>query len=182
MFERFTRAARRVVEQAVESAREQGAAEVRPEHVLAGLLADDTSTAVRVLVGMGAPVEEVWGVVAGLRSPYAEGLDADDAEALKVLGIDLDEVVRRIGSDLGGDAGGAASRRGHLRFTRSSKKALELALREAIHLGDGFIGTEHLLLGLARTDDRVVLGTLAAFEITLGDLRSAVADLDRRTG
>lgn len=182
MFERFTRAARRVVEQAVESAREQGAAEVRPEHVLAGLLADETSTAVRVLAELGVPLDEARRTAAGLVGPYVEGLDADDAEALKVLGIDLDEVVRRIGSDLGGDAVGAGSRRGHIRFARSSKKALELALREAIHLGDGFIGTEHLLLGLVRTDDRVVAGTLSAFEITLGDLRAAVTDLDRRTG
>jgi ATP-dependent Clp protease ATP-binding subunit ClpC len=37
-------------------------------------------------------------------------------------------------------------------LTPGSKKALELALREAIHLGHRHIGTEHLLLGLVRDD------------------------------
>jgi hypothetical protein len=41
-------------------------------------------------------------------------------------------------------------------LTAGSKKALELALREAIHLGHRSIGTEHLLLGLGA--GRHVLG------------------------
>jgi hypothetical protein len=39
------------------------------------------------------------------------------------------------------------------RFSREAKKTLELALREALHLGHNYIGTEHLLLGLLRNDD-----------------------------
>jgi ATP-dependent Clp protease ATP-binding subunit ClpA len=35
-------------------------------------------------------------------------------------------------------------------FTRRAKKALELSLREAVAMGDSFIGAEHVLLGLAR--------------------------------
>lgn len=41
---------------------------------------------------------------------------------------------------------------GHLAFTPDARKALELALREALRLGDGYIGAEHLLLGLVRGD------------------------------
>lgn len=37
-------------------------------------------------------------------------------------------------------------------LTPGSKKALELALREAVHLGHRSIGTEHLLLGLVRDE------------------------------
>lgn len=176
--ERFTRRARTVVERAVEIAREEGAAQVRPEHLLGGILADDDAFAVRVLVGLGATPEELRRVARGLRWPYVGDLDAEDAEALRVLGIDLDEVVRRIGPDLGS----SPRPRGHLRFAKQSKKSLELALREVIRLGDGFIGTEHLLLGLVRGGDRVVLGTLAAFEISVDDLRAAIAEAERRTG
>ena len=38
----------------------------------------------------------------------------------------------------------------HRPFTPQLKKALELALREGLQLGDNFIATEHLLLGLIR--------------------------------
>lgn len=178
MLERFTRDARRVVEEAVEVARREGAAEIRPEHVFAGLLADDDALAVQVLAGLGAAAEELRQVARGLRRTYVAGLDAEDAEALKVLGIDLDEVVRRIDTELGGDP----ARRGHIRFAKASKRCLALALREAVRLGDGFIGTEHLLLGMVRSGDRVVLGTLAAFDIGAADLRAAVEAEDRRTG
>jgi hypothetical protein len=39
---------------------------------------------------------------------------------------------------------------GHVPFAPDAKKALDLALREAIRLGHGYIGTEHLVLGLLR--------------------------------
>ena len=39
-----------------------------------------------------------------------------------------------------------------MRFGRDAKKTIELALREALHLGHNYIGTEHLLLGLLRNE------------------------------
>ena len=41
---------------------------------------------------------------------------------------------------------------GHIPFSRSAKKALELALRESIGLGQREIRLEHLTLGLMRAD------------------------------
>jgi len=38
-------------------------------------------------------------------------------------------------------------------FDRSSKKALEITFREAIRLGHNYIGTEHVLLALLRTEE-----------------------------
>jgi hypothetical protein len=46
-----------------------------------------------------------------------------------------------------------SDRGGRARFARDAKKTLELALREALHLGHNYIGTEHLLLALLRNDD-----------------------------
>lgn len=40
----------------------------------------------------------------------------------------------------------------HLPFSGDAKKVLELALREALQLGHNYIGTEHVLLGLARLE------------------------------
>jgi len=59
---------------------------------------------------------------------------------------------------------------------------LELSLREALRLKDGFIGTEHILLGLVRVGDRVVNDTLATFDLAVDDVRRAVEEADRRAG
>jgi ATP-dependent Clp protease ATP-binding subunit ClpA len=177
VFERFTRRARKVVIAAVDGARDAGAAEVRPEHVLEALLAERDSAAVAALTGLAVRPEEMRRLLRDLRARRPGELDEDDAEALRVLGIDLDEVVRRIERDLGGKRRG---RRGHLPFTKGCKKALELSLREAIRLGDGFIGTEHLLLGLVRADDPVVQEVLAAFEVDPDALRTAIGASERR--
>ena len=178
MFERFTKPARAAVEQASVLARDARAGETRPEHLLAALLADQSCLATRVLAGLGAPTADLRAQLDRLRLQYVDGLDADDAAALQSIGIDLDEVVRRIDRNLGG----ALPSKRFPRFGRGSKKALELALREAIALRHNYIGTEHLLLGLVRGGDRAVLDTLGAFGIEQGALRDAVRDAVRRAG
>ena len=178
MFERFTRNARVVVIGAQDVATRLGAPEIRPAHLLESLVSRDEILAMKVLADLGAPGDEVRRVVRGLNLHH--GLDAEDAEALEVLGIDLAEVIRRIDADLNDGHGLLPA--GHKRFSRASKKVLELSLREALRLGDGFIGTEHVLLGLLRTDDRTVLQTLAAFDLEPDDVRRAVDEADRRAG
>jgi len=178
MLERFTKKARETVQGAVQVALDATASEVRPEHLLAALLADETCLAVRVLVETGVPMDRLHAELDRRRMQYVDGLDADDAEALQAIGIDLDEVVRRIDQNLGG----ATARPRRPRFARASKKVLELALREAIALRHNYIGTEHLLLGLARQEDRVVADTLGSFGIERATLRARVADAVRRAG
>jgi ATP-dependent Clp protease ATP-binding subunit ClpA len=180
MLERFTRNARAIVIGAQQVAARAGATEVRPAHLLESLAATDDVLAMKVLADLGAPGDEVRRVVRGLATQHPDGLGAEDAEALKLLGIDLDDVLSRIDGDLAHDGGPIT--KGHKRFARPSKKALELSLREAIQLGDNFIGTEHVLLGLIRTGDHTVEQTLAAFDLTPDDVRRAVAEADRRAG
>jgi ATP-dependent Clp protease ATP-binding subunit ClpA len=176
MFERFTKPARRAVESAQIYAQAASANEVRPEHLLQAVLADETYLAARVLAEVGAPGPQVVAELERLRARYVDGLDEDDAEALQAIGIDLDEVVRRIERNLGGTV--PARRRP--RFARGSKKALELALREAIALRHNYIGTEHILLGLVRSDDRAVTQALATFGVDIGALRTSVAEAVRK--
>jgi exonuclease VII small subunit len=66
------------------------------------------------------------------------------------------------------------SRRGRVSVPGSTKKALELSLREAIRRGDHRIGSEHLLLGLLRTDDDDVNGALNELRITPTTIREAL--------
>ena len=75
-----------------------------------------------------------------------------EPEALAAIGIDLDEIRRRVEASFGPGAleRGRRGRGRHVPFTPAAKKALELALREALRLGDREIGAEHVLLGLLR--------------------------------
>jgi ATP-dependent Clp protease ATP-binding subunit ClpA len=179
VFERFTRNAQQVVAAARADATAAAAPELRPVHLLTALAQRDDVLAMKVLAGLGAPGDEVRRVVAGLGQRYAVAMDADDAEALKLLGIDLDDVIRRIDRDLGG----APSRGGaRTRFSAEGKKVLEMAVRSAQGLGDGFFGTEHLLVGLINAGDRTTLEALKAFDLDADDVRRAVAEADRRAG
>ena len=180
MFERFTRNARAAVVGAQEVAARRRATDVRPAHLWESLVSTDGTLAMQVLAQLGAPGEEVRRVVRGLGPQYSGVLDSEDAEALKLLGIDLEDVIRRIDQDLNDGCG--AIPKGHKRFSPGSKKVLELSLREAMRLGDPFIGTEHVLLGLIRVSDDTVLETLAAFDLSPDDVRRAVAEADRRAG
>jgi ATP-dependent Clp protease ATP-binding subunit ClpA len=178
MFERFTKDARRVVADAITVAQDTTASETRPEHLFRALLDDESSIAVVVLEQSGATVTELRDELDRRRMRYVDGLDEEDAEALATIGIDLDEVVRRIDDNLGGRSG----RRGTPRLSRGSKKVLELALREAVAMRHDYIGSEHLLLGLVRENDRVVHDTLAAFDITPAQLRTRIAEAARKAG
>jgi ATP-dependent Clp protease ATP-binding subunit ClpC len=82
------------------------------------------------------------------------------ARSLNSLDITLEEVRAQVGRIVGqGDE--VAS--GQIPFTPRSKKVLELALREALSLGHNYIGTEHLLLALAREGDGVAARILLDF-------------------
>jgi ATP-dependent Clp protease ATP-binding subunit ClpA len=177
MLERFTKAARDVVRDAERVARQASASETRPDHLLLALLERDGCLALRVLDGLGVPPGALRTELDRRRSRYGDGLDQDDADALAAIGIDLDEVVCRIDRNLGG-----LRRPGRARFSRGAKKVLELALREAIALRHNYIGTEHLLLGLARVDDRCVADSLRHVGLDRAALREAVADAVRRAG
>lgn len=175
--QRFTKRARQVVAEAVGAAEVQGG-DVRPAHLLAAIVADPDSLATRVLLDRGVHPERLLGELARRQSSYVAGLGRDDAEALAAIGIDLDQVLRR----LEGPRPRLRRRWWEGRFAPASKKALELSLREAIALRHNYIGTEHLLLGLARGDDAVVSDALVASGVTHEELRDAVRDAVRRAG
>jgi ATP-dependent Clp protease ATP-binding subunit ClpA len=151
MFERFTEKARTVVIGAQKQARERGADTIRSEHLRAALFDVPDNLAVTVLAALGVDRDVVESEIGKLRP---DGRPTPDAEALATLGIDLDEVRRQVEEAFGPgalDRTRAASSRGwgaHIRFDRTAKKVLELALREALLLKHNYIGTEHILLGM----------------------------------
>lgn len=93
------------------------------------------------------------------------------AKALTKCGVTL-EGVRRV---LEPERGNIPSS-GHIPFTPTAKRDLELGLREALQLGHGYIGTEHVLLGLVRSSDTKAAAILDALGTDTGAVRKAVID------
>jgi ATP-dependent Clp protease ATP-binding subunit ClpA len=100
------------------------------------------------------------------------------AKALEHLGIEL-AAVRQHVEELVGQGPAQAKRSGHIPFTPQAKKALQLALREAVQLGHNYIGTEHILLGLIREGDGPAARVLARLGADLDGVRTEVARLLR---
>ena len=74
------------------------------------------------------------------------------AQVLATLEISLDAAREQV-AEIAGEGTGRPG--AHIPFTPRTKKVLELSLREAQRLGDSYIGTEHILLGLAREGEGV---------------------------
>src|SRR5579859_1598409 len=79
------------------------------------------------------------------------------AAALRELGVSLDAVRQKVEEIIGR---GQQAPAGHIPFTPRAKKVLELSLRESNQLGHGYIGTEHILLGLLREGEGVAAQVL----------------------
>src|SRR5918997_5736382 len=60
------------------------------------------------------------------------------------------------------------------RFTERSRKVMVLAQEESGRLGHGYVGTEHLLLGLIREDEGVAAQALTASGVTVDGVREQV--------
>jgi hypothetical protein len=96
------------------------------------------------------------------------------ARALHSLDVSVETVRAKVVALVGrGDRPAA----GHIPFTPQAKRALEGALREALHVGDHEIGTEHLLLGLIRDGESTAARTLVELGLDLDDVRQAVSKL-----
>ncbi len=91
--------------------------------------------------------------------------------AIESLGISLTAVRSEVEEIVGR---GIKPSRGHIPFTPRAKKVLELSLREALQLGHGYIGAEHILLGLVREGEGVAAQVLKKFGADLGVLRELV--------
>jgi ATP-dependent Clp protease ATP-binding subunit ClpA len=192
MFEHFTDRARGTVVLAQEEARGLHHNHIGTEHLLLGLLRERTSVGRKALDRLGVRLDDVRSEVVrvvGEGPPAALG--DRDAEALRAIGIDLDEVRRRVEARFGEGAleRTAPSRRrprrrrcapsagGGVPFTPRAKKVLQLALRESKALHHGYIGTEHILLGLVREREGLAAEMLAERDVSDQRVRTVVNDL-----
>lgn len=181
MFERFTTAAREIVEGAVATGQALEADRVGSEHLLVALSREAGPTG-QVLSAVG--LDQAY-VLDRIRTRQGSLLDERDADALGAIGVDLARVRDSIEATFGRGAldpsqdRGRRKRRRHVPFGPDAKKTLELALREALRLKDRHIGPEHMLLGIIR-DGHSTAATIIGDQISLTELRTLLLErLDR---
>ena len=97
------------------------------------------------------------------------------AQALGRLEVSYDDVIQAIRQIVVIDEDTDVS--GHLSFTPRVKRVLENALREAMQMGQSYISTEHLLLGIVREGEGTALDVLARLGKSGDDVRSSLNDL-----
>lgn len=200
MFERFTHAARDAVVGAQQEARDLDQSPIGTQHTLLALLADPAGATAVALKGYGVDAKFVRAEVirrAGARTgpavPSPATMDAEDAAALKAIGIDLDAVRKAIEENFGPGAlrlprevtpkrrnplsrfYGKSGSTGHIPFSPRNKKVLELSLREAIRLKHNFIAPEHIMLGLLREGSGLGVQILADAGVDFDKLRTDIA-------
>jgi ATP-dependent Clp protease ATP-binding subunit ClpA len=100
--------------------------------------------------------------------------DGMGARALEAVDVSLEEVRAQVVRIVGP---GDEVAYGQIPFTPRAKKVLELALREALHLGHNYIGTEHILLGLVREGEGVAMRILVDYDADAPKIREAVIRL-----
>jgi ATP-dependent Clp protease ATP-binding subunit ClpC len=101
-------------------------------------------------------------------------LREQDGIASRVLG-ELGLAVEDVRADVLRIVGrGDDASSGQIPFTPDAKRVLELALREALTIGHNYIGTEHLLLGIARDDRGVACDLLRSRGVDGERVREAI--------
>jgi ATP-dependent Clp protease ATP-binding subunit ClpA len=189
MFERFTDSARAAVVGAQAEARALGHGWIGTEHLLLAVVQDPDRPVARQLAGLGLTHDRLHAEVV-----TTLGGHHDDGSALRDLGIDLDAVRARVEEQFGpgalvreparpGRRGLLRRRRrparkdcgGHIPFSRSAKKGLELALRESLGLGSREILIEHLVLGLMRAEG-LATTLVTRLGVAPADVRREVLD------
>ena len=125
----------------------------------------------------------------GLHQPYVgtehillglikekEGLAAQALERMSVSYDDVVQAIRQVSSiDEDADVSG------HLAFTPRVKRVLENSLREAMQMGQSYISTEHLLLGIVREGEGTALDVLKRLGVSGDDVRSTMNDIVGQT-
>ena len=97
------------------------------------------------------------------------------ANVLKNLDVDSGKIRAEIERQV--QSGHSIVHMGQLPFTPRAKKVLELCQEAAKELGHGYIGTEHLLLGLIREEQGVAASVLRDLGLQLDDVRTEVLEI-----
>jgi ATP-dependent Clp protease ATP-binding subunit ClpA len=184
MFDRFTDQAREVVVVAQEEAIAAGHPWLGTEHLLVAMLRGEEDVPAEALGSLGVTSENIRAdLMDAVGTPDRPTAGPLDRRALETIGIDVEEIRRRLEDSFGPGAleGTKAWKEMRcLRLDPTTKKVLQVALREAIRLGEKRVRPEHILLAIVRVQD-CLAAQLLAKRVPLWLLREAVTERIRRT-
>lgn len=95
------------------------------------------------------------------------------AKALTAVGVTDDALVQEIETLSGRGTPDASAPQG---MTPRTKRIIELAIQSAGQMGSGYVGTEHLLLGILREGQNVGLTALANLHVTTSSLAAKLSE------
>ena len=101
--------------------------------------------------------------------------DGIAAQALERVGITYEKALEVVASMAEGEQEAEAG--ANISFTPRTKRVLENALREAMQMGQSYISTEHLLLGIVREGEGGAIDAMAKLSVEIDAVRSALNDL-----
>ena len=151
MFNRLIDRSRGSVEAAFEEARMLGHDSLGDEDLLLGILHDGEGRGAEVLSSLGVTLENA-----------REESEMMLSDALSSIGISFEEVRREAGEAFEMSIPAACK----VPFSPRAKNALVGARREMRGLGDNYLGTEHILLGILSNDDGPAVRMLARLGIS----------------
>ena len=102
------------------------------------------------------------------------------AEVLKNLGVDIDNMLPEVEELFKLKGGKDAVAEGKIQQTQNAIKVIEYAIEEARNLNHGYIGTEHILLGLLRVTEGIASQVLANLGVTIEKARMEIEKLPDR--
>lgn len=101
--------------------------------------------------------------------------DGIAAQALERVGITYEKALEIVAGMAEGEQEAEAG--ANISFTPRTKRVLENALREAMQMGQSYISTEHLLLGIVREGEGGAIDAMAKLGVEIDAVRSALNDL-----
>jgi len=103
-------------------------------------------------------------------------------EISAALGVTKQAVHKRFAGSLAAHIVAASPSPTFERFTNRARHVIVDARQQAIGLGDDFVGTEHLLLGLYCEPAGLAARVLAAMDVSVDTVRAGIAAAGARTG
>ena len=165
MFNRLTDRSRRCVEVAFEEARMLGHDSLGDEDLLLGILHAREGIAAELLSSFGVTLEDA-------REESEQMLSV----ALSSVGISLEEIRREAGDAF--DMRLPDDRK--IPFSPRAKNVLVQARKEMRRLGDNYLGTEHVLLGILGNEDGTAVRMLAHMGVSPETLKDRLYQLRGR--
>ncbi len=180
----LTPRAKKVIELAVDEARQMNHHYIGTEHILLGLIREGEGIAAGVLESVGVNLEKarrhtitvlgIHNLPEGTSAGKDEGNQPVTTRSYYSFSLQSSERAENTPNPTSPPSDATRSQIPYSKFTERARRVLSLAQEEAQRFQHNYIGTEHLLLGLVRQQDGIASQVLKNLGVELRKVRSTV--------